>query len=933
MPAPTIDLTLGGGVPKSATIENLESEVNDALSELDSSLRADLQTPIALGYPNYDSTALGLADTTDGETFSVTGATTFDLYRNDAGAATLIASLPLSGAVEDLEAEVDALLAVGSSGYTGTPGGPVANATTANITLSAEQTIDGVLTSTSRILVKDQTAPEENGIYVTAAGAWTRAADMDAAGEFLRKSVYVTGGTVNGGRTYGCASTVTTVGTDAVSFTLLTDQSALSGEIADVRALNIANKPNVSPEITLRNIRTNGDFANGSTGYTGSATRSHPGPGMRLMVSTYNNRSFLSPVMPHAYAAGDRFLFSYQYTIINPVGNASLTFFLRDGADTTITAVPVAWVDGQTVYSGSVILTIPAGRSGEGIKLAGELGLSGGNEINLDYYMLIPIDGALAGFTLPQVEAEIEARGKTGKYFEDGGAARLAILSKRAEVSAAVDDGAVSLAGLDGELRGLPITNLIPSPNLKLGEQGWARSQGTTEWGAYGLRVVQSVDGIEYNSVQMSSAQTMTLAAGHKYAFYADFDCSASSDGLFVDGEFRPYVNTSTNTYSERRFGIGQNGIPLRNRVVSTFTASASGSFQKAIFRFGTFYRDAAGELSGAADSITYTFRTLMLVDLGSDTSNFMHNLYEDQLGIYFDRLGPHWYPTSSFFSRSADAGRAVYAERSEIAGRADSAALADATSYLTTPWYGKKVAFVGDSLVGQQKFQTYVRDALGITTSFGGTSGHPIGPNVSTGFFRKSFSDAIAADTDAIVILAGANDYITETATLISYPVGVYTDPYLTDAQLSAGTLPTTFCQAYNTMRMNIRKRFPNTRVMVCTQMQYFRAYPQGTTAGGWDDIYDGNGGNHSGSREKAQALREMASHWGDPLIDLWKEAGINYWNRRQFLQTEDGGQLWVHPNVAGGKRMAEVIIGRMRDIQPQVYVAGDFGAPGTHP
>ncbi len=52
-------------------------------------------------------------------------------------------------------------------------------ATTANITLSAEQTIDGVLTSTDRILVKDQTTGEENGIYVTAAGAWTRATDYD----------------------------------------------------------------------------------------------------------------------------------------------------------------------------------------------------------------------------------------------------------------------------------------------------------------------------------------------------------------------------------------------------------------------------------------------------------------------------------------------------------------------------------------------------------------------------------------------------------------------------------------------------------------------------------------------------------------------------------------------------------------------------------
>lgn len=52
-------------------------------------------------------------------------------------------------------------------------------ATTANITLSGEQTIDGVSTSADRVLVKDQTAGSENGIYVSAASAWTRAKDFN----------------------------------------------------------------------------------------------------------------------------------------------------------------------------------------------------------------------------------------------------------------------------------------------------------------------------------------------------------------------------------------------------------------------------------------------------------------------------------------------------------------------------------------------------------------------------------------------------------------------------------------------------------------------------------------------------------------------------------------------------------------------------------
>lgn len=53
-------------------------------------------------------------------------------------------------------------------------------ATTANITLSGTQTVDGVsLAAGDRVLVKNQTTGSQNGIYVVAAGAWSRSADAD----------------------------------------------------------------------------------------------------------------------------------------------------------------------------------------------------------------------------------------------------------------------------------------------------------------------------------------------------------------------------------------------------------------------------------------------------------------------------------------------------------------------------------------------------------------------------------------------------------------------------------------------------------------------------------------------------------------------------------------------------------------------------------
>lgn len=72
---------------------------------------------------------------------------------------------------------------------------PVEVATTGNITLSGAQTIDGVSVPTgTRVLVKNQTTPKDNGIYVSASGAWTRATDFDAASEVLKATTLVSSG-------------------------------------------------------------------------------------------------------------------------------------------------------------------------------------------------------------------------------------------------------------------------------------------------------------------------------------------------------------------------------------------------------------------------------------------------------------------------------------------------------------------------------------------------------------------------------------------------------------------------------------------------------------------------------------------------------------------------------------------------------------------
>lgn len=79
------------------------------------------------------------------------------------------------------------------------PKGSVRVVSTTNITLSGAQTIDGVsVIAGDRVLVAGQSSAATNGIYVCAAGAWSRATDADTSAEVTSGLyVWVEEGTTN----------------------------------------------------------------------------------------------------------------------------------------------------------------------------------------------------------------------------------------------------------------------------------------------------------------------------------------------------------------------------------------------------------------------------------------------------------------------------------------------------------------------------------------------------------------------------------------------------------------------------------------------------------------------------------------------------------------------------------------------------------------
>lgn len=117
-----------------------------------------------------------------------------------------------------LQTQIDALAGIS------TWKAPVRAATTADITRSGTQTIDGVaLIVGDRVLVKDESTPADNGIYTVAAGSWPRATDANSNVEVVSgMAVRVTEGTANGDKDFRLdTNNPITLGTTALTFTAL----------------------------------------------------------------------------------------------------------------------------------------------------------------------------------------------------------------------------------------------------------------------------------------------------------------------------------------------------------------------------------------------------------------------------------------------------------------------------------------------------------------------------------------------------------------------------------------------------------------------------------------------------------------------------------------------------------------------------------------
>ena len=220
------DLDMGG-----FTIKNLadpvedadaapKSYVDDRLSGIDGSVSAAAASAVAA--------ASSAADAQSSEDDAEVSETSAAAYAAAAAASALEAASHVSGLKWKPSARA---------------------ASTGNLTLSGEQTVDGIaLSSGDRVLAKDQTSSEENGMYVVDTGAWARDTAMDTWSELVSAVVATEEGTVHADTIWMCTvNEGGTLDTDALTFISIlgqvsgTNVSIVPAGMTNVTATDVQN--------------------------------------------------------------------------------------------------------------------------------------------------------------------------------------------------------------------------------------------------------------------------------------------------------------------------------------------------------------------------------------------------------------------------------------------------------------------------------------------------------------------------------------------------------------------------------------------------------------------------------------------------------------------------------------------------------------------
>jgi hypothetical protein len=284
-------------------------------------------------------------------------------------------------------------------------------ATTANITLSAPQTIDGVaVVAGNRVLVKDQTLAENNGIYIVAAGAWSRSLDFDSltpVDEVNGAMVAVQEGTSNVGKVFVQSGVVATIGTDPINFVFFNSSASLvGGDGITVSGSNISVDHDgegltfVATQLALELDGTT--LTKSASGLKLSNTAVTPatvGSATQTVTLTVDQQGRLTAASQQAIAIPASQVTDFNEAAQDAIGNiftdsASVDFTYDDALNTVSAAVLPAGVNHNALQN--YVANQHVDHSAVQITTIADSGLTGGGDITTTRALSVDINGTTA---------------------------------------------------------------------------------------------------------------------------------------------------------------------------------------------------------------------------------------------------------------------------------------------------------------------------------------------------------------------------------------------------------------------------------------------------------------------------------------------------------------------------------------------------------
>lgn len=206
----------------------------------------------------------------------------------------------------------------------------------------------------------------------------------------------------------------------------------------------------------------------------------------------------------------------------------------------------------------------------------------------------------------------------------------------------------------------------------------------------------------------------------------------------------------------------------------------------------------------------------------------------------------------------------------------------------------GQKIDFLGDSITEgagvshiNRRFTELLSSEYGILTVNHGIGGTRIARQRTPSFYPDHDKDYISrvndldSDADVIMVFGGTNDYGHGDA-----PMGTMQD-----------RTPFTFYGALHTLYTALITRFPQALIVVMTPLHRLNE----------DALVDENGRQRAGTlKDYVNAIREVAQYYSLPILDLYKESGLQpNVPVIQEMYVPDG----LHPNDAGHEILKNMI------------------------